>query len=150
MTKQNKKIEELVKQAEENLEGWKRAKADLINFQKETDRQKTEWIKFANKNIILGILPVVDNFNEALKFAPSEEDSFLIGIKHIQKQLEDLLKEFGVEKMKVLGEKFNPEFHDCVKEEESEEESGVIIKEVQVGYKLNDKILRPPKVVVSK
>ena len=95
-------------------------------------------------------MPVVDNFNEALKFVPEKEDNFLIGIKHIQKQLENLLKDFNVEKMEALGEEFNPEFYECVKEEDSDESSGKIIKEVQVGYKLNDKILRLPKVVVAK
>lgn len=146
----NENLEEFKKQSEEYLNGWKRAKADLMNFQRETEKQKENWIKFANKNLILALLPLCDNFDEALKYAPEEKSVFLEGIKQIKKQLDDLLKEFGAEKIKSLGEKFNPEIHESMVIEESEEESGIIVKEIQTGYKLNDKILRPSKVAVAK
>lgn len=161
--KQNQDLEEIKKQAEEYLNGWKRAKADLINFQKETEKQKADWIKFANSNLISALLPFCDNFEEALKYAPTKldgaqgavksgavESDFLVGIKQIKKQFDDLLKDFSVERIEVMNEKFNPEFHECSSMEESEEKSGIVIKEIQAGYKLNGKIIRPPKVVVAK
>jgi len=138
------KLNEIKQQAEEYLSGWKRARADLVNFQKETEKQKETWIKFANSSMISSLLPFCDNFEEALKYIDDE------GMRQLKKQFDGLLKEFGVERMEVVGERFNPEFHESIESEESDEESGTIIREVQVGYKLNEKILRPPKVVIAK
>ncbi|MEA3272268.1 MAG: nucleotide exchange factor GrpE [Patescibacteria group bacterium] len=141
------KLKEIKKQAEEYLNGWKRARADLVNFQKETEKQKETWIKFANSNFISTLLPFCDNFEEALKYVDDE------GMRQLKKQFDGLLKEFGVERMEVVGEKFNPEFHESVESQACPcegGESGIIIKEIQIGYKLHEKILRPSKVVISK
>lgn len=144
-------LEEAKKQVEEYLNGWKREKADFINFQKEIAKQKEDWIKFANRDLILNILPILDGFDEALKYAPKEKDESTKGVEQIKKQFDEFLKNSGVERMNTEGEKFDPEIHEPISAEKSEGiEPDMILREVQRGYKLNDKILRPPKVVVSK
>jgi molecular chaperone GrpE len=145
-------LEEAKKQAEDNLNGWKREKADFINFQKEVAKQKDDWIKFSNRDLLLKILPILDGFDEAMKYASKEKDEFVKGVEQIKKQFDEFLKNSGVEKMSTdEGEKFNPEIHEPISAEKVEGiEPDMILREVQAGYKLNDKILRPPKVVVSK
>lgn len=144
-------LEEAKRQAEEYLNGWKREKADFINFQKEMAKQKEDWIKFANCDLLLKILPILDGFSEALKYAPKEKDEFVKGVEQIKKQLDEFLKDSGVERMNTVGEKFNPEIHEPISVEESENiEPDMVLREAQAGYRLNNKILRPPKVVVSK
>jgi len=144
-------LEEVRKQAEENLDGWKREKADFINFQKEIMKQKEDWVKFSNRDLLLRIIPILDGFDEAMKYMPKEKDEFVKGVEQIKKQFDEFLKNSGVEKMNTDGEKFNPEIHEPISVEDAEGvEPDMILREVQPGYKLNDKILRPPKVVVSK
>lgn len=149
--KKSDELEEVKKQAEEYLNGWKREKADFINFQKEVMKQKEDWIKFSNRDLLLKLLSIMDGFDEAIKYAPKEKDEFSKGVEQIKKQFDEFLKNSGVEKINTDGEKFNPEIHEPISAEEDEGiEPDVILREVQSGYKLNDKILRPPKVVVSK
>jgi len=137
-----KQIEELKKQAEEYLNGWKRAKADLINFQKQTEKEKEDWFSFAQVNFVLAVLPVVDSLESAVAHES--------GIEKIRDQMVDILKRMGVEEIKSFGEQLNPEFHEVVSKELAEDKvSGLVIKEVQKGYLLNGRVLRPAKVIVS-
>lgn len=142
-----KKIRRELKNCEqerrEYLAGWQRAKADYINLEKRTAQEKSEWIKFSNAEMILKLLLILDSFEEALKHS---KDSGLI---HIYNQIKDFFKKEGLEEIKSLGEKFNPELHEAVEKIEGKEQ-GIIVEEIQKGYKLHNKVIRPAKVKVGK
>ena len=147
-----KKVEEKLKKCqelkEEYLDGWQRAKADLINARKDDERRNQEFLKFANAVLISEILPVLDSFD--LAFVSDKDSKFSKGILLIKMQLEDVLKKYGLEAIKSIGDKFNLQFHEIVGEAESEKEEGIITEEVQKGYLLNGKLLRPARVKISK
>jgi len=150
--KLKKELEEAKRKAEENLAGWKRALADYANFKKREEEAKKELIKFANENLILEILPIFDNFQNAYKSLPKdlEKNNWVEGIKYIKLQFENILKKIGVEEIKTVGEKFNPELHEAVEKVKiNEKKSGVVVDEVSKGYKLNGKVIRVAKVKVS-
>lgn len=113
-----KDLELLEKKNQEYLAGWQRAKADYLNLKKESEKKYQDLIKFANAGLIMEILPVLDNFKLAIAHIPEDQRGldWVIGIMHIKKQLEDFLKNLGIEEIKTVGEKFNPEFHEAVED----------------------------------
>ena len=146
-------LEEAKKQAQEYLDGWKRAKADLINYKNEESQRMEEFAKYARQRYVLEILPIVDSFDLAAKRIPKEdlENESVKGMMMIKAQLDDFLKANGVEAIVAQGEKFNPEFHEAAQVVEcQDQESGTIIEETQKGYMINGCLLRPAKVKVSK
>jgi molecular chaperone GrpE (heat shock protein) len=147
-----KELEEYKKQAEENLAGWKRTKADLINYKRDQEKRLNEFRKYANEDIIMKLLPTIDSFELAVQHMPDsmKDSDWAKGIICIRNQLNNFLKEVGVEKIKSVGEKFDPRLFESVGEEESEEEEGVVVAEVQKGYKMFDKVIRPAKVKIAK
>jgi molecular chaperone GrpE len=148
-----KKLEECQKLKDEYLAGWQRARADLINYKKEELERVGELIKFSANGLILKILPILDNFEIAEKKLPEnlKNDENVKGILQIKSQILNFLREQGVEEIKSIGEKFNPNFHEVVGEvEEKGKEPGTIIEEIQKGYKINGRLLRPAKVKVAK
>jgi molecular chaperone GrpE len=138
-----KQLKACQKEKEEYLAGWQRAKADLINYKKEQEQKISDYYKFANQGLILEILMVLDSFEEALKHEKNE------AIEQLYNQLKNILKNQGLEEIKAIGEKFNPEFHESVGEVKGKK-PGLIVKEVQKGYKLNNKVIRPSRVKISK
>jgi len=146
-----KQIEDLKKQCDEYLNGWKRAKADYINFKKETEEKQKEIIEFSNSVLVVKMIPIYDNLKKAVANIPVDKnDGWVEGVKQIKKQFEDFLKANGIEEIKTIAEKFNPEFHEAVSKEKKEGvESGIIISEVSAGYLIKDKVLIPAKVVVA-
>jgi len=143
-------LEKLKAQCDEYLNGWKRAKADYINLKKETEDKQKMLFEFANATLLMEILPIYDNLKKAIALAGEEKNNWLEGIKQIKKQFEDLLKDYGIEEIKTVGEKFNPEFHEAVGKEKKEGvEPDVIISEASTGYLMKGKVLVPAKVVVS-
>ncbi len=147
-----KKLEEKLRKCqelkEEYLGGWQRAKADLINARKDDERKNQEFLKFSNAALVFEILPVLDSFEMA--FANEKEDSKNSkGFYMIKMQLEDILKRYGLEPIKSVGEKLDLRLHEAVGEVESEKEEGLIMEEMQRGYTLHGKILRPARVKVS-
>lgn len=153
------KIVKLEKKAEDNLDGWKRAKADYINFKKESETKQTELIQFVTTNIVGSLLPVLSSFKQAVKHIPKEQEkeNWVVGIIQTKKQIDSFLKDLGLEEIKTVGEKFNPEFHEAVDKKkvsetdkgENKVEEGTIIEEVSSGYKMGDKVVIPAKVIVS-
>jgi len=150
-----KQLEEAEKKAAEYLAGWQRARADLLNYKKEEMERMGELIKYSAEEFILKLLPVLDSFNLAVK----QDEKSAEGFMQIKKQLEDLLKNFGVEELKTIGEKFDPNFHEVIEETEAkgngstsspQVEPGTIMEEVQRGYIINGKLLRPAKVKVAR
>ena len=148
---EEKKSEDCQKQKDEYLAGWQRARADLLNYKKEEMERIGEFLKYANEEFILKILPVLDNFNVAVKKLPENlgNEENIKGILQIKTQLEDLLKSQGLEEIKSLGEKFDPNLHEAVAEVEGKE-AGIVVEEVQKGYQLNSRLLKPAKVKITK
>lgn len=142
-----KKCQEL---KEEYLDGWQRAKADLINARKDDERRNQEFLRFANAILVSEILPVLDSFDLAFGEEMEKESKFSKGVLLIKMQLEDILKKYGLEPIKSVGEKVNLQMHEIVGEVKSEKEEGIIVGEIQKGYLLHGKVLRPARVKVSK
>ncbi len=125
------------KEKEEYLAGWQRAKADFLNYKKEETERVEEMLKYVKQDLCLKILPILDSFE--------------LFEKNIKKQLQDFLKNQEVEEIKGVGERFNPNLHEAVKEVKiKNKESGTIVEIVQKGYKLHDKVIRPAKVKINK
>lgn len=145
--------QELQKQLDEALDGWKRARADYDNLKKRTTFEQIETIKRANERLVLDLLPVVDNFNQAFK-GLSEEDlknGWVKGFEFIKRQLEDLLPKYNVKEIKTIGEQLDLEKHEVVLEEENKDfKKGEVIKEIRKGYLMSDRVIRVARVVVAK
>jgi len=147
------KLRECEKQKAEYLAGWQRSRADFLNYKKGEMERISEILKYANEGLILKILPILDNFEIAFKKLPEnlKTNENIKGIFQIKTQLQDLLKSQGLEEIKSLGEKFNPELQEVIEEVETKDkESGIVVEEVQKGYKLHGKVIRPAKVKISK
>jgi molecular chaperone GrpE len=149
-----KNLEECQKLKEEYLASWQRARADLLNYKKEEMTRVGELLKYTNESLILKILPILDNFDLAIrqqeKNADEKTKALIEGFIKIKKQLEDFLREQGVEEIKTVGERFDPNFHEAVEIVEKEGEKDIILEELQKGYMLGSRLLRPAKVKVAK
>ena len=140
--KLQQEFEDCKKTAEEYLNGWKRAKADYINREREIEKEKTEWLMFSHAASISGLLPILDSLESA---SLMNKD-----ISPIRDQAFEIFQKLGVEKIKSVGEPVNLELHEVVGKEKSDEAaSGLIAKEVQAGYTLHGKVLRIAKVIIS-
>ena len=148
-----KKLEECEKLKSEYLAGWQRARADLLNYKKDEIERIDELIKYADVGIILKILPILDNFEIAEKNLPEnlKNDKNIKGILQIKTQLQDFFKNQGLEEIKTVGERFDPNLHEIVEEVEKKDcQPGTVIEEIQKGYKINGRLLRPARVKVTK
>ncbi|WP_322924499.1 nucleotide exchange factor GrpE [Paenibacillus campi] len=138
--------------AEEQTQRLLRAQADFDNFRRRTQKEKEELAKYASAQLITELIPVIDNFERAMATKPDhpELESFGKGVDMIFRQLSDVLKNAGLTTMETVGQPFNPEFHQAVMQVESDEyEEGIVVEELQKGYVLKDKVLRPAMVKVS-
>jgi len=156
-----KEIEEFEKKAAEYLAGWQRERADFLNYKKEEMERIKEFMVYAGMELVLKILPILDNFEIAEKKIPDnlKNDENIKGLLLIRNQLLDFLKSQGVEEVKSVGEKFDPRFHEVMEEVEVKDngstsspqgESEIIIEEIQKGYKINGELLRPARVKIVK
>jgi molecular chaperone GrpE len=134
--------EELKKQCEEYLAGWKRALADYDNLKKDLGRERGEMRAAAAVNMAYQLLPVLDNFDAAMKHAP--EDSWAKGIGHIRSQLDEVLRQMQVEPYGAVGDAFDANLHDAVGGE-GEKVSEVVSR----GWKMGDRIVRAAKVFIG-
>ena len=149
----NEKLKEALCLAEELKDKYLRAHAELDNARKRFIKEKEEYVKFANKDILSETLYVIDNFDRALGHMNGTQkvESILEGIKMIQKQFHLLLERNGVKKIEALGKRFDPALHEAVEHvETSGEKDGMVIEEVQPGYLLNGRLLRPAVVKVGR
>lgn len=148
-----KKIKAELKKCEaekkEYLEGWQRAKADYINYRKEEGKRFEDMAHFVTAGLIQEILPVLDSFDLAMSHGlPPETEK---GILLIRSQLLDVLKKRGLDTMDMkIGDDFNPAEHESIGELESGIPPGKIAEEVQKGYLLRERVLRPARVRLSK
>ena len=140
------------KQRDEYLDGWKRAKADLINYKKDESKRFEAIVKFANEAIVRDLIMVLDSFDLALATLGGDEDSKTQkGLYLIRRQLEDILKLSGLKKIIIsAGQQFDSGLQEAVAEIESDKTSGTIIEEVEKGYTLHGKLIRPARVKIAK
>jgi len=146
--------DDLKAKCEEYLNGWKRERADFINYKKEEMERIGSLIKYATEELFLKILPILDHFNIAEQHLTAEErkNSHISGFLQIKQQMEEFLKSNGVEEVKAeIGDKFDPNIHEAIEEVVAKDkESGIIINVVNKGYISNGHLLRPAKVKISK
>lgn len=142
--------EEAAEKAES--ERYMRLMAEFQNYKKRVAKEKSDIHAFANEKLIVSMLTVLDNFERALAADPAADpEAYGKGMELIFGQLKDLLKKEGLEEVECLGEEFDPEKHNAVMTEETEEyESGHVSKVLQKGYRLGEKVVRPSMVTVAK
>lgn len=129
-----------------------RSQADFENYKKRAAREKEEGIKYANSSLLGKLLPILDNFELGLSAARGEGEKSPIfsGMSMILKQLDDFLRESGVQPIEAEGEKFDPNLHEAIAREPSAEvPEGTVLRQTRRGYRLKDRLLRPSSVVVS-
>ncbi len=131
-----------------------RSYAELENFKRRKEQEKIEFCKAANEKLLLALLPVLDSFDRALEHAQKEHDNsqeMIQGFGLIQQQFHSVLERQGVSKIESLQAKFDPMLHQAVMHEEVEgAESDMVVRVMQEGYRLGEKVLRPSMVAVSK
>jgi len=143
----------LQNEKDELLGKLQRVSADYANFQKRASKQISDSIAYEKEQIIRTLLPALDNFEHTFQNAHSAEnaDALIKGVRIIYDQMLDILKYHGVEQIKALGEHFDPSQHEAVMQRsEPDKQDNIVLEEFQKGYKLNDRVIRPTKVVVNK
>ena len=148
------KLEEKEQEAKDNYDRFLRNAAELENYKKRTVRQMDEFRKYANDSLIMELLTVVDNLERAIQSSRNDENSNASVVAGVQMTLDEILKildKFGVKPIAALERNFDPAFHQAVMQEETQDfPSQTVLKELQKGYLLHDRLLRPAMVVVSK
>ena len=149
----HQELEQAKAQAAEYLDGWQRARAEFANYKKRNDQERQELFKLANATLITRLLPIFDDFERAFQTLPRSLLSFtwIDGVALIYRRLQAILEAEGLTLVETEGQSFDPLLHEAVTSEESAEyDEGQIIGEVQKGYKLGDRVLRPALVRVAK
>jgi molecular chaperone GrpE len=149
--------ETLLQKAQADAERFKdhalRTQADFENFRKRAAREREDAVKYANASFLERLIPILDNFDLGLTAARSNaaDSPILAGMDMVSRQLNDFLVSSGVEPVSGEGQKFDPNLHEAVAQEESATVAeGVVIRQLRKGYKLRERLLRPATVVVSK
>lgn len=148
---QHPKHDDLEAKLRELTEALQRERADAMNIRRRHEEQITGLKDLVKTGIIRDLLPVIDNFERSLKHIPKdlESNEFVRGIEGIVKQFEKTVSDLGVEKIKTVGEPFDPNLHEAVSVEEGEGEVETIVEELQSGYKVGDTVIRPAMVKVA-
>jgi len=139
--------------AEQYLVNWQRAQADMANYRRRNQQEREEYIKRANEELLRDLLPVLDSFDRALATMPPElrETTWVGGIVAVERQLRMSLVRYGVTPIEAEGQTFDPTQHEAITLKESTEHADdIITAELQRGYKLHDRVLRPTLVEVAK
>ncbi len=140
------------KQKEEYLDGWKRARADLMNYKKDELKRVNSHLFYEKKKMLLKIISILDNFDRAEKETKKTEPNEIInGFLIIKKQIKTFLEEEGIREIETVGKEFDPQFHEAVEvvKTDKEEEVGMIMEELEKGYTLEQEIIRASKVRVA-
>lgn len=143
-------FDKIKKERDEYLDGWQRARAELINYKKDEAKRFETLRNFANEMIIRDLITILDSFDLAIA-ALEKDGKAEKGIYLIKSQIEDVLKNYGLEKLIVsVGQVFDPALHEAVATIESDKPSNTIIEEVERGYTLGGKLIRPARVKIVK
>jgi len=150
-TQNNDPLEELRREKDALQDRLLRTAAEFDNYRKRVERERRDLADYMKADILAEILPIVDNFERALQAPSSDIDSLRKGVELIHKQMHDFLRKRGVTPIEALGADFDPNFHQAVIHETSpSHREGEVIEELQRGYMLGDKLLRPAMVKVAK
>jgi molecular chaperone GrpE len=135
----------LKQQLEELTQALQRERADAINLRRRHQEELANLRDHLKANVVRDLLPVIDNFERALGHIPADikDNDFIKGVQAIVKQFEKTLADLGVERLKTVGEEFNPRYHEAVSLEEGEGTKEIVSEELQAGYKLGDDVIRP-------
>jgi molecular chaperone GrpE len=147
------KIKEVQKTAEENYDLYIRSQADNDNMKKRFQREKEDLAKYSNESLIKQLLSVADNLEKAISHSNDEKSIGALreGVELTLKGLMDTLERVGLQAVKAAGEPFDPNFHEAVAGmEDGTVKPGTVLQELQKGYMLNQRLIRPAKVIVSK
>lgn len=173
-------LQKLQDDFENAMNNWKRTAADFENYKKRKESEQKELVEFAREVTVAKLLPALDSLEQALRHMPEYpgqhqhvgqapglpnkqgealhySDDFIkqyhnwqTGVNGIVMQLDKTLGELGVKKIEALGKKFDPHYHEAVKEVESDADDGIVVDELQTGFELNGKVIRPSQVVISR
>jgi molecular chaperone GrpE len=137
--------------SEEHLYNWQRSAADFANYKRRTDEERATVTQFGNALLIGKLLGVLDDFDRALENVPPEaHDAWIEGVKLVERKLRGVLESEGVSAIEALGRPFDPNLHEAVAHEATAEHpDNEVIGEVQRGYKLHDRVIRPSLVRVA-
>ncbi|MEK6665474.1 MAG: nucleotide exchange factor GrpE [candidate division NC10 bacterium] len=152
LTRLRRALDEAKQLLDEKTDRYLRAMADLDNQRKRAQREREDYIRYANEALLRELLPVLDNFDRALGAARagSEALSLLTGVELIQRELLKVLEKFGVTPYSALGQPFDPERHEAVQRVITPDAPDMtVVEEIQRGYVLNGRVLRPAMVVVA-
>jgi molecular chaperone GrpE len=147
------KVEELRELSEKNHDLYLRSQAEMENMKKRLRKEKEDWLKYSNETLIKQILPIVDSLEKAISHSNNEKALHALreGVELTLKGLQNALSKAGLEEIKAEGQPFDPSFHEAVSQiEDNDVEAGRVVQEIQKGYTLNKRLIRPAMVVVSK
>jgi molecular chaperone GrpE len=135
--------------AKDYLANWQRTQADFVNYKRRNEQEKGLIGEFVSSALMLSLLPILGDLERAFASIPPDvaELSWVDGIRLIERNLRASLEAQGLSSIEAMGESFDPEFHEAVRQDKGEE--GIVIGEVEKGYKLHDRVIRPSKVVVG-
>ncbi len=145
-------VEILKEQLAEQKNLYLRALADFDNFKKRSALDKEQFVLFATERIVTDLLPIIDGFGRAIDSAAkgNSPDELIKGLAMIKRQIEDTLKKHGVAEICAFNQPYDPNYHEAILQKEHEGPEGVNIEELQKGYMLNGRVIRPSMVIVSK
>ena len=145
------RVAEKDKLIEEQKNKYLRALADLDNYKKRVNLEKDELIRYSNELLVKELLPAIDGFAKAIDFArKTNNDDLMKGIALIKKQIEDAISKFGVKEIEAVGKPYDPNIHEAILMKGSEKAPGIILEEMQKGYTMHERLLRPSMVIVSR
>jgi molecular chaperone GrpE len=146
-----RELAETKAKSEEHLYNWQRSAADFSNYKRRTDEERAQLSQFSTAILIGRLLGVLDDFDRALENVPPEaHDAWIEGVKLVERKLRGVLESEGVTPIEAVGQVFDPNLHEAVAHEESTEHAdNEVIGEVQRGYRLHDRVIRPSLVRVA-
>lgn len=152
---QLEELKQKAAKAEENWDRLLRTTADFDNYKKRAAREKQEAIKYANESLLEKLIPVLDTFDMAMSATQNADtqavQSLQAGISMVHQQLKSALAGAGLEEIDASGKPFDPNLHEAISQKETADAAeGTVVQQLRKGYKLNDRLLRPATVIVSK
>jgi molecular chaperone GrpE len=138
-------------EAQANFARYQRLAADFENYKRRTRQELGDRTQYANEELLRKLLPILDNLRRAMEHAPESADrNWFDGLRMVMRQFEDTLQAQGISTIPAVGEKFDPSKHEAIASEETDEhEEGTIVEEMQPGYRLHERVLRPTLVKVA-
>lgn len=151
MSKKAPKKDDLEQQVEDLTDALKRERADALNLRRRHEEEIAKLRSSVKAHVVSDLLPVIDNFERALKHIPTdlEGNDYIKGVQGVVRQFEKTLADMGVERIKTVGEPFDPHFHEAVSAEEGDGDQEIVSEELQAGYRIGNEVIRHAMVKVK-